>query len=234
MRQLTANVFGILTLGGGLNGYLVQGEDGLTLVDTGTAGFHKSVEKALAQLGRSMSDIRRIFITHAHPDHIGDLPALQQVTNATTYAHRLDAAVIRGERPLEHARPEALGRMNRLLLAQLRKQVLPVSRVEIDVDDEQMLNEIRPGAQVIHLPGHSHGHSGLYLPDDRTLIGGDVLMRMPWGLVLPLRVASPDWDAVKQSIRKAAGLPIDHLMLGHGAPLMGGAQAALQRFVTKF
>jgi len=108
-----------------------------------------------------------------------------------------------------------------------------VARVDREVNDGDVLDEIQPGATVVHLPGHSHGHIGLLLPQAGVLIGGDVLMRLPWGLVLPLRPASPDWASVKDSIRKAAGLPFRHLLLGHGAPLLHTAKEAVQAFAAR-
>lgn len=233
MKQLTPHIFGILTKGSFLNGYLIDNEGSLTLVDAGIPGFKKDVERALTILGKTMADIQRIFITHAHPDHVGDLPAIQAVSNATTYAHRLDAQVMRGESPMGYPEVAELGWFSRFMLKQMKGTSLTVTRVDIEVDDNQVLDEILPGAMVIHLPGHSYGQVGLYLPTDNALIGGDVMMRFPWGLGMPLRPASPDWDAVRVSIQRAATLPVENLMLGHGSPLLGGAQKAMQTFAAK-
>ncbi len=233
MKALVPTVYGVLTRFNGLNAYLIEGEDGLTLVDTGIGGFMADVEKALASGGRKIADIRRIFITHAHPDHVGDLPRAQALTNATTYAHRLDAAVIRGEAGMAYPPENELGAFSRFMLARMKGTKLPVARVDRDVSDGDVLDEIQPGATVVHLPGHSYGHSGLLLPQHGVLIGGDVLMRLPWGLVLPLRPASPDWAGVKDSIRKVAGLPFQHLLLGHGAPLLHTAKEAVQAFAAR-
>jgi glyoxylase-like metal-dependent hydrolase (beta-lactamase superfamily II) len=233
MRQLTAAVFGILTQFNSLNAYLIRGEDGWTLVDTGLKGFQRHIRSALARLGSSWGDIKRIFITHCHIDHVGGLPAVQQKVNATTYAHRLDAPVIRGDWPVPYPNRQALGLADRFVLARIKASVLTPARVDVELTDSQTLDQVLLGAQVVHLPGHSHGHSGLYLPNEQTLIGGDVLMHLPWGLTLPMRSASPDWEGVKHSVRKAAALPIENLLLGHGAPLLGGAQARLQQFLTR-
>ncbi|XWX03657.1 MBL fold metallo-hydrolase [Aggregatilineales bacterium SYSU G02658] len=233
MKQLTTAVFGILTQFNGLNGYLIRGEDGFTLVDAGMKGFERSVRQALHQLGSTLSDLKRIVITHAHPDHVGALPSLQQVVNVTTYAHRLDAPVIRGDWPMACPKPAELGVVGRFMLARMQSMSLMPARVDVELTDEQIIEGIAAGAQVRHLPGHSHGHIGLYLPAEKTLIGGDVVMHLPWGLTPPLRAASPDWAAVKASIRKAAELPIENLLLGHGAPIIGGAQARLQAFARQ-
>lgn len=49
------------------NAFLVDGDDGLTLVDVGWARAPDVLLGALAELGRKPGDIKRIVLTHAHP-----------------------------------------------------------------------------------------------------------------------------------------------------------------------
>jgi len=58
---------------GAINAYLVQEDDGLTLVDTLMKGGHKRILAAAEMLG---APIVRIALTHAHGDHIGSLDKL--------------------------------------------------------------------------------------------------------------------------------------------------------------
>ncbi len=53
--------------------YAILGSDGVTLVDTGygTPEAIASMEAELQTLGVQASDVVRLFVTHAHPDHIG-------------------------------------------------------------------------------------------------------------------------------------------------------------------
>ena len=54
--------------------YLIEDADGLSLVDTGLGLTANKIITQLRQLGRSPTDVKRILITHAHPDHVGGLP----------------------------------------------------------------------------------------------------------------------------------------------------------------
>ena len=56
-----------------VNAYLVEEDDGLTLIDTMLPRSEKKILAAAASLG---APIRRILLTHAHGDHIGALDAL--------------------------------------------------------------------------------------------------------------------------------------------------------------
>jgi len=58
---------------GFVSAYLVEEDDGLTLIDTTVARSEKAILAAAEGLGRP---IVRIALTHAHTDHIGSLDAL--------------------------------------------------------------------------------------------------------------------------------------------------------------
>jgi glyoxylase-like metal-dependent hydrolase (beta-lactamase superfamily II) len=60
----------------GTNTWLVEGEDGLTVIDPGPEdAAHRA---AILQAG----PITRILLTHTHPDHLAGAPALQAATGA--------------------------------------------------------------------------------------------------------------------------------------------------------
>jgi len=69
---------------------LVRGNDA-AVVDTGSSGSADQIGEALATLGATFDDVRHVVLTHSHPDHIGSLPAVLELTSgAAAYAGTLD------------------------------------------------------------------------------------------------------------------------------------------------
>src|SRR6516165_361306 len=53
------------------NAFLIEGQDGLTLIDAGFPGKEAAVFQAIRGLGRSPEELKHLVFTHGHPDHIG-------------------------------------------------------------------------------------------------------------------------------------------------------------------
>ena len=81
--------------------YVIEGNDGLSCIDTSISNSLSQIQKDLQKIGYELKDIKHILITHAHPDHIGSLAALKEATGAKIFAHYCyESAVIRGEKPM--------------------------------------------------------------------------------------------------------------------------------------
>jgi glyoxylase-like metal-dependent hydrolase (beta-lactamase superfamily II) len=190
--------------------YALESSDGLTLIDAGLGLAASKVLKQLQASGHSPSDVKRILITHAHPDHTGGLAKLQAATGAQVVAHPLDWP---------------------LLLRQV--SALPdTPAARRAVQDGETLPEALNGLQVILTPGHTRGHVSFWQPDRRLLFCGDVVMRLP-RLRLPFANFTVDMDENKQSIKKIAALEPAVVCFGHGQPLMPDTAAQLGAFAAK-
>ncbi len=73
--------------------YLIPGEAGATLVETGPTPCLPALRRGLDAAGVSPEEVQRIFVTHIHLDHAGGLGAAAAAfPHATLYVHERGAA----------------------------------------------------------------------------------------------------------------------------------------------
>ena len=71
--------------------YLVPGDDGWTIVDTGV-GLPDASERWARELALLEGPVARVFVTHFHPDHVGAAADLHALTGAPVHQGALDYA----------------------------------------------------------------------------------------------------------------------------------------------
>jgi glyoxylase-like metal-dependent hydrolase (beta-lactamase superfamily II) len=196
-----------------VNAYLVVGDDGLTLIDTGLRSAARSILRAIKQIGYSPKDLRRILITHCDGDHVGGVAALKAMTTASVYAHPIEAlAMSIGSPSREIDKSTLSGRLFRMFSFMFRFQP-----AQADVLLEQnAATELPGGMRAILTIGHTPGHVSFYLPGARVLFGGDSLMVD--GGKLCASHGPNTWDQAKadESARIQAALGAQVVCLGHG------------------
>ena len=77
--------------------YLIKTDTGCYLIDSGVAGSEKIIEKTMTESGYRPSDIKAIFLTHAHPDHIGTASYFREKYGADEVSYRMDDVVFIGD-----------------------------------------------------------------------------------------------------------------------------------------
>lgn len=205
--------------------YLYAEADRLTLIDAGIAGEHDKLFGAIERLGRRPDDLRQIVITHYHADHIGAVAELAERTGAQVLAHALDAPVVRGEAPEP---PPVLSEAERPYYEQAIRSTpkAPPARVDLEVADGDEI-DLGGGARVVHLPGHTAGSIGLYVPRTRALFTGDAVAGVDGKPITG--VFNVDREQARASFRKLAALDFDAACFGHGPPLDKDASVAFRR-----
>jgi glyoxylase-like metal-dependent hydrolase (beta-lactamase superfamily II) len=88
IRQVTLP---LPTRPGHVHAYLLPGDDGWTVVDTGV-GTPDAKERWASELAQAGGRVARIFVTHFHPDHVGAAADLHELTGAPVYQGTLDYA----------------------------------------------------------------------------------------------------------------------------------------------
>jgi glyoxylase-like metal-dependent hydrolase (beta-lactamase superfamily II) len=215
---------------GPVNVFLIEDGDRLALIDTGIEGSETPILDAVRSLGKQPGDLANIVLTHCHPDHAGGVAALKQATNATTWMHRTDAEVVRGNTPM--LRPKvAPGILNRILYQVFIKKVrlsVPPATIDCEVDDGDRL-PIAGGLRVITTPGHSAGHLALLLERDGGLLFvGDACSNM---LGLGYSIAYDDFAEGCRSLAKLAQVEASAICFGHGKTISG---AGVRKFRKKW
>lgn len=65
--------------------YLIEAKK-CYLIDSGVYGSEKQIIEYIRSIGRDVSELQGIFLTHAHPDHIGTAAWFQEHTGCRIYA----------------------------------------------------------------------------------------------------------------------------------------------------
>jgi glyoxylase-like metal-dependent hydrolase (beta-lactamase superfamily II) len=222
------------------NWYLIEDGTRLTVVDAGVPTSWTSLEDALLRLGRSMSDIEALVLTHAHYDHVGFAERARRELGIPVYVHENDAPLARHpwrfdfERsPLYYlaTQPQALP----IVAALARNRAFfapPVKEVQrYDASDTLPV----PGSpRLVYTPGHTLGHCSLHLPDRDAVIAGDAIVMLdPYtarkGPCLVARAAVADSQRNLATLDALAATGARTVLTGHGEPWTQGAEAAVAR-----
>src|SRR3989304_4597341 len=77
--------------------YLIRGDDGYTLIDSGwnTPEAFAALENELRELSLTFDDIKRLIVTHVHPDHYGLAGRIKEVCGAQVIVHQRERDFIR-------------------------------------------------------------------------------------------------------------------------------------------
>ncbi len=155
IRVLTP--YGIYT-----NVYIIQDEVSkeTMVVDPGA-----EVDKIIEMLDIINADLKYIYLTHCHGDHIGGVSELQRKKGGKILIHRFDAEGLTNP---DISLTNYLG---------IDASFEPDSRL----NDGDLLHLGNLEFKVIHTPGHTKGGTSLYCEQEGFLISGDTLFRGTWG-----------------------------------------------------
>ncbi|MCI0778297.1 MAG: MBL fold metallo-hydrolase [Chloroflexi bacterium] len=167
--------------------YLIPGDDGYTLVDSGwnTPEAFAALEAELKEVSVSFDQIKRLLITHVHPDHYGLAGKIKEVCGAEVIVHQRERDFIRSR----YRQPgQLLERMANWLIENgvpedempdMQQSSMPARAFVVPVDPDTVLwggETLDFGVyrfEVFWTPGHSPGHICFYERAQRVLLTGD-------------------------------------------------------------
>ena len=104
-----------------------------------------------------------------------------------------------------------------------------------EIDDALGVGDVAGPLVVVGVPGKSPGEVAFHWPARRVLIVGDAVIGNPPGRCGMLRERVMDDPArLRESVRRLLDLDFDTLLVGDGAPIVGGAKAILEEMVAAF
>ena len=224
---LVPGAWRIPLVGDFVNGFAFRDDDGqVTLLDMGVKASGPKVLAALAAIGSGPSDVTRLLLTHAHPDHAGGAARVAEATGRAFAIHAEDAQWAR-----EGTSPPRDGsfRLGRLL--NRFKQGFPAVPVEEELTDGQLL-PVAGGLRVVHTPGHSPGHCSFLHEPTGLLVTGDSIFNVR-GLRWPVKVFCTDFRMTTQTAHRLAELDYTTAAFTHGPELRVNPREAIRGFLAR-
>ncbi len=218
------------------NVYLLDGGVGdRWLIDSGHPAERWQLLRELRATGLRPSEINGVLLTHRHSDHAGNAAFLQREFGMRVMAHRADATVLDGSspRPAMGDRGTALER----LLCAVENRFPARLRVDRALED----GDSAAGLEVHLVPGHTDGSVFYRHASTGCLLTGDTLLTARPPLTI-FRDVMPAYDAFSTDTAlshaslaafHALGVRYDHVLAGHGKPLVGNARDRVMRALDK-
>ncbi|HEY2599651.1 MAG TPA: MBL fold metallo-hydrolase [Candidatus Dormibacteraeota bacterium] len=214
-----------------VNVFIFPDGDEADLVDCGmnTDESVGAIHAAVRQVGATR--IRRLVVTHIHPDHYGAAGVFAGPGLADLYLHRLEVPLVEPRYiELEHL----VGEVRTYLLV----NGVPEDEVDVLSNSQRALSEIvKPAVPAVQLegaetlevgrrrlrvewtPGHSPGHVCLYDAGDKLLLAGDhMLPELSPNIGLHPQSTPDPLHEYLDGLRRLAGSEPRLILPAHGRP----------------
>lgn len=212
--------------------YLLVGEERTVLVDTGLPETPEGVILPyLAGVGLSLGDLDEVIVSHADLDHCGGNRALKDANPSLRFSCG------EADRPYVESNRRALAGIygwsepygfgpGEAAKEQILKDLGGDCPVDAGLTGGETLR-LGPGrrVEVLHLPGHTLGHLGLWDPETGAAIIIDAALEKgiydrEGNRLLPPRIF--DLAGYERTVKTLMNLRPEHLLTAHYPPMRGG------------
>lgn len=157
--------------------YIIRGEDGDLLIDTGTEQSVREVEEFALRY-----NVKYIFLTHGHFDHAWNAKYFREKYGWKIILHEKDLGIYRNEEP-QAFYPTCPDNTDIAAYADELIETVKIPFCDVDYavsdSDTDLLRKLGFDADIVTLPGHTKGSMGilqyrtLYIGDACSAVNGD-------------------------------------------------------------
>ena len=196
--------------------FLLPGDDGLTLVESGPASTLPRLLEGIRAAGFDPADLRRVVLTHVHLDHAGAAGSLlAHAPRARVHVHPAGVRHLVDPTKLVGSARRVFGDATDALWGEVLP--VPADRVVALADGEELdIGGRTLGA--LFTPGHAVHHVALHEPAAGTVFTGDVAgVRLPGSTHVRPPTPPPDVDLAlwRESVGRIRALSPRRLYLTH-------------------
>ena len=145
------------------NSYIVCDEKSKEAIVIDPGGEPEKIAEALNILD---ANLKYIFLTHCHADHIGGIGKLKELKGGKILISRDDSEGLYNEE---------------ISLAYYINMPNPELEADSRVDDNDLIHIGELQFKIISTPGHTKGGMSLYCEKERLLFSGDTMFSGSWG-----------------------------------------------------
>ena len=224
-----------------VNCFLFPDGDRVDMIDCGMrseesfAAIREAVERLAGPRGR----LRRLVVTHIHPDHYGGAGQLTERYGVELYLHRLEVPMVHpryleieqlveevGSHLAIHGVPQAEAEFLKNASRGFRQFVKPAPPT-LQLDGSELVQLGRRRLRVEWTPGHSPGHVCLFDPGSRILFAGDQLLPNNTPNIGQHPQSTPNpLDDYLAGLERLVALRPSLVLPGHGRPFHDAAGRA--------
>ncbi len=212
---------------GGVCCYVIRGEKGDILVDTGREEYRDHLETWLLNY-----NIKLIILTHGHADHIQNAGYFSELYDAPIIVSPYDMRLARDNTSRPYYITNPLGRLFKRQTEMTMHMHMNRFDPKIYAEEGMDLSPYGIDGIIISLEGHTKGSIGVLCKSSVgfDLYAGDAVMNVGTPM-FPMICESP--AKARQSIERIITLAPDRIMPGHGVPIYCGGKA-YKSFIDRF
>jgi glyoxylase-like metal-dependent hydrolase (beta-lactamase superfamily II) len=219
--------------------FLINQGDEIWLIDTGVEvlGRAKRILQHMRKDGLDPHKITKVFLTHAHADHMNAVGFFDKFCHPTFYVHEADKLFF--ENGLKELLDAQIAQANKYhvdiktiiisprvitIATNWGLGKMPQLTTETIIHDQQIFKGSRYDLHVIHTPGHLPGHCCFWIPQLKTMFLGD-LLDPNYDHKPPINLATSDYDAFVSSITKLLPYQAEYFCGAHTKKIYTGIES---------